>query len=262
MNKTAVVTGGSSGIGRATAALLAKEGWRVFEFSRRDVPQSGVTHIYADITKPETVCEAVGRVVSESGGIDLLINNAGSGISGAVEFTEGIEVEFSVKTLFVGMDTVTRCCLPHIRKARGRIVCISSAAAVLPVPFQTYYSAMKAAVNAYTMSLANEVRRFGVSVCAVMPGDTSTGFTASRSKETKGNDIYGGAVSRSVGKMEKDETHGVSPEKVARVVVRCATKRHVKPLYAVGFQYKLFCVLAKLLPCGMTNRLIGSLYSK
>ena len=209
MNKTAVVTGGSSGIGRATAALLAKEGWRVFEFSRRDVPQSGVTHIYADITKPETVSEAVGRVVSESGGIDLLINNAGSGISGAVEFTEGIEVEFSVKTLFVGMDTVTRCCLPHIRKARGRIVCISSAAAVLPVPFQTYYSAMKAAVNAYTMSLANEVRRFGVSVCAVMPGDTSTGFTASRSKETKGDDIYGGAVSRSVRKMEKDETHGV-----------------------------------------------------
>ena len=138
MNKTAVVTGGSSGIGRATAALLAKEGWRVFEFSRRDVPQSGVTHIYADITKPETVSEAVGRVVSESGGIDLLINNAGSGISGAVEFTEGIEVEFSVKTLFVGMDAVTRCCLPHIRKARGRIVCISSAAAVLPVPFQTY----------------------------------------------------------------------------------------------------------------------------
>ena len=128
MNKTAVVTGGSSGIGRATAALLAKEGWRVFEFSRRDVPQSGVTHIYADITKPETVSEAVGRVVSESGGIDMLINNAGSGISGAIEFTEGIEVEFSVKTLFVGMDTVTRCCLPHIRKARGRIVCISSAA--------------------------------------------------------------------------------------------------------------------------------------
>ena len=170
MNKTAVVTGGSSGIGRATAALLAKEGWTVFEFSRRDVPQSGVTHIYADITKPETVSEAVGRVVSESGGIDMLINNAGSGISGAIEFTEGIEVEFSVKTLFVGMDTVTRCCLPHIRKARGRIVCISSAAAVLPVPFQTYYSAMKAAVNAYTMSLANEVRRFGVSVCAVMPG--------------------------------------------------------------------------------------------
>ena len=140
--------------------------------------------------------EAVGRVVSESGGIDLLINNAGSGISGAVEFTEGIEVEFSVKTLFVGMDTVTRCCLPHIRKARGRIVCISSAAAVLPVPFQTYYSAMKAAVNAYTMSLANEVRRFGVSVCAVMPGDTSTGFTASRSKETKGDDIYGGTAFR------------------------------------------------------------------
>ena len=262
MNKVAVVTGGSSGIGRATSAMLAENGFTVFELSRRDIPQRGVTHISADITDSKTIANAIDVVLKSAGRIDLLVNNAGAGISGAVEFTDDSSVEFLVNVLFLGMDRVTRACLPHLRATNGRIINISSAAAVLPVPFQTYYSAMKAAVNSYTMALANEVRRFGITVCAVMPGDTNTGFTTARSKLAGGDDIYGGAINRSVGKMEKDEAHGASADTVAKVIVKTAAKKHPKPITAVGIDYKLLCLLAKLLPYGLVNRIIGSIYSK
>lgn len=262
MNKVAVVTGGSSGIGKATATALAANGFTVFEFSRRDIPQEGVNHVFADITNSETVKNAVNSVIEAAGRIDLLINNAGAGISGAVEFTDDSSVEFLVNVLFCGTDKVTRACLPHLRASGGRIVNVSSAAAMLPVPFQTYYSAMKSAINAYTLALANEVKRFGVTVCAVMPGDTNTGFTSARSKVTAGDDIYGGAVSRSVGKMEKDETHGVPAEKVARAIYRASTRKHPRPLTAVGADYKLLCGLSKMLPYSLVNKIIAMLYAK
>ncbi len=262
MAKTAIVTGGSSGIGREIAALLSKCGYDVFEFSRRNIPLDNVVHIYADITDSKTVKDAVTQVIQKSGRIDLLINNAGSGISGAVEFTDDESVLYTVNTLFLGTDRVTRACLPYIRESKGRIVNISSAAAVLPIPFQTYYSAMKAGINAYTMALANEVSRFGVTVCALMPGDTGTGFTKARKCIEEGDVIYGGAIRRSVGRMEKDEQNGASSLFVAKKAVKIATKKHVKPLYSVKAEYKLFCVLSKIVPSRVLNFIIGRLYAK
>ncbi len=88
---------------------------------------------------------------------------------------------------------------------------LSSVAAVAPIPFQTYYSASKAAVNAYTMALANEVRPFGITVCAVQPGDIATGFTSAREKSQAGDQAYNGRIGRSVARMEHDETAGMSP---------------------------------------------------
>ncbi len=262
MNKVAIITGGSSGIGRAAASLLSEQGVTVYEFSRRDIPQDNVTHVFCDITDSKAVSEAVNKVIKDAVRIDILINNAGSGISGAVEFTDGKDVEFQVNALFMGMDRVTRACIPYLRESRGRIVNVSSAAAMLPVPFQAYYSAMKAAVNSYTLALANEVRRFGITACAVMPGDAKTGFTAARNNICAGDDIYGGAVSRSVSRMARDEENGIPAEKVATVIAKAATKKSVRPLYTVGFEYKIFCALSKILPSGVVNRLIGMLYAK
>ena len=143
----------------------------------------------------------------------------------------------------------------------GRIVNLSSVAAPVPIPFQTYYSASKAAINSYTMALANELRPFGITVCAVMPGDIHTGFTAARRKVAEGDEIYAGRISRSVKRMEHDEQTGMDPAKAGAFVGRVALKTGHKPLYTIGFAYKAAVFLTKILPAGALNWLIGKIYA-
>ena len=137
-----------------------------------------------------------------------------------------------------------------------------SVAGAIAIPFQTYYSASKAAINSYTMALANEVKPFGVQVCAVMPGDIRTGFTAAREKSQAGDDVYHGRIARSVAGMEHDEQTGMSPETAGAYIASVATRRSVKPLRSIGLKYKFFCVLAKLLPVRTLNWLVGLIYAK
>ena len=159
---------------------------------------------------------------------------------------------------------MNRAVVPLMRQAgRGRIVNLSSVAAPVPIPFQAYYSATKAAVNAYTMALANELRPFGVTVCAVMPGDIHTGFTAARRKVSAGDAIYQGRISRSVKRMEHDEETGMDPAKAGAYIASVAMREgHHHPLYAIRFDYKFFTFLAKVLPARFLNWLIYCLYGK
>ena len=148
------------------------------------------------------------------------------------------------------------------RQCHGRIVNLSSVAGAISIPFQTYYSASKAAINSYTMALANEVKPFGIQVCCVQPGDIRTGFTAAREKNPEGDDIYGGRIARSVAGMERDEQNGMAPEKAGAFIAHVADKKSVRPVNTIGPQYKFFCVLAKLLPAKTLNWLVGLIYAK
>ena len=262
--KVAIVTGGTSGIGRATALALQADGYTVYELSRRAEGMPDIRHIVADITKEETLQAAVEQVLAVEGRLDLVVNNAGFGISGAIEFTDTQEAQRLFDTLFFGMVRMNRCVIPLMRQqGRGRIVNISSVAAPVPIPFQAYYSAGKAAINAYTMALANELRPFGVTVCAVMPGDIKTGFTAARHKIIDGDDIYQGRIGRSVQRMEHDEQTGMDPAKVGRYIAAVASREGSHhPLYATRIDYKFFVFLTKVLPARFLNWLIYQLYGK
>lgn len=263
MNKIVMITGGSSGIGLCTAAALRDRGCKVYELSRRDSEVTGITHIKCDVTDEAQIAAAVGQVMAESGRIDILINNAGFGISGAVEFTDTAEAQRLFDVNFFGMVRMNHAVLPLMRQqGGGRIVNLSSVAAPVPIPFQTYYSAGKAAVNSYTMALSNEVKPFGITVCAVMPGDIKTGFTAARQKSIAGDDIYGGRITRSVAGMEKDEQTGMDPAKAGAFIASVALKNSRKPLYTIGFGYKCAVFLTKILPARWLNALIGQLYAK
>ena len=161
------------------------------------------------------------------------------------------------------MVRMNRAVLPLMRRqGGGRIVNLSSVAAPVPIPFQTYYSAGKAAVNSYTMALSNEVKPFGITVCAVMPGDIKTGFTSARQKNIAGDDIYGGRITRSVAGMEKDEQTGMDPAKAGAFIASVALRNSRKPLYTIGFGYKCAVFLTKILPARWLNALIGQLYAK
>ena len=258
----ALVTGGSSGIGLAAARALRDRGLTVFIVSRRPFTEKGLHHLCADVADERQCAEAVEAVLRKAGRLDLLVNCAGFGISGAVEFTELAEAKKQMEVNFFGCVNMTRAALPHMRqRGSGRIVNISSVAAPAAIPFQAYYSASKAAINAWTAALANELRPYGVSVTAVQPGDIKTGFTAAREKSVAGDEAYGGRISKSVAKMERDEQNGMDPAKAGAYIAKIAMKQHPKPVYTIGLGYKAICVLLKLLPSRLANWAIGKLYA-
>lgn len=263
MRKIVFLTGGSSGIGLQTALALKNAGCTVYEMSRKDADHPGIFHLSGDVTKPETIRAAVDAVLEKEGRIDILVNNAGFGISGAIEFTTPEEARKQMDVNFFGMVNVCAAVLPHMRAAgAGRIVNLSSVAAPIAIPFQAFYSASKAAINAYSQALANEVRPYGVTVCAVMPGDIRTGFTAAREKQARGDEAYGGRIARSVAKMEHDEQTGMDPAKAGAYIAGLALRRSVKPLYAIRADYKFFVMLSRLLPVRTLSWLVYQLYAK
>ena len=263
MNKVAVVTGASSGIGRYTAMALRDMGCKVYDLSRRNIPIDNVKHIGTDITVESAVKSAVKEIIDAEGRVDILINCAGFGISGAVEFTTTEEAKKQFEVNFFGAVTVTRAILPYMRgQGSGRIVNISSVAAVAHIPFQTYYSASKAAIESYTSGLDNEVKPFGIRVTAVEPGDICTEFTSARQKSFDGDDVYGGRISRSVAGMEKDEEKGMSPEFAGKYIAKVALRKKVKPVCAIGTTYKVLSVLCKTFPCSFRNWVVGMMYAK
>ena len=262
INRIAIITGGTSGIGLATANRLRQAGCTVYEFSRRASDAPG--HVCVDVTDEAAVRKQVDAIAVKEGRIDLLINNAGFGISGAMEFTDSADSHRLMEVNLFGMDNMIRAVLPHMRGAgSGRIVCISSVAAVFPIPFQAWYSVSKSAVRSMTAALHNEVAPYGIDVCDVMPGDIKTGFTAARRKSAAGNSEYGGRISRSVARMEKDETNGMAPEAAAEAIVRVALKKgRVKPHYTIGFSYGILVLLDRLLPSAAVRKLLYMLYAR
>lgn len=263
IKKVALVTGGSSGIGRATAVSLLDKGCTVYELSRRDNPPEGVHHITADITDEAQVSSAVDEVISREGRIDILVNNAGFGISGAAEMTDTKASHAQLELNLYGADNVTRAVLPHMReKKSGRIIFVSSIAGILPIPFQLWYSVSKAAIASYALALQNEIRPFGITVCAILPGDIATGFTDAREKSSDGDSVYGGRIERSVKTMEKDERGGMSPDKAGGYIAKLAMKKRTSPLKAIGLSYKAVAVLSKLLPRRFSNYIVSLLYAK
>ncbi len=260
--KIAIVTGASGGIGQATAQLLCQNGWRVYDFSRSGGEDSGqLCHIPCDVTQEAQVQQAFQTVFEREGRLDLLVNNAGFGISGAAEDTPLDKAKKQFDVNFFGCFVCCKAAIPYLRQTGGgRIINISSMAAVLSIPFQSFYSASKSAVNALTLALQNEVRPFGITVCALMPGDVKTGFTAAREKSSA-SDSYKAVAQKSVSTMERDEQNGMAPQTLAKAVLRLAKQKHPKPLSTCGAQYRLFAVLQKVLPARLVNALVGKIYT-
>ena len=273
--RTLIITGGSSGIGKSTASLFAERGWRVFELSRHGGEEAKVesrktatlkdagevVHIYCDVCSEASCKKAIEEVLKQTDHIDVVISNAGYGISGPIEYTKIADAEHQMDVNFMGAVRFTQAVLPQLRRqGYGRIIYTSSVAAQLPVPYQAFYSASKAAINAMALALANEVRNFGISVSVMMPGDVSTGFTDARNKSTAGEEIYRSAH-KAITNMERDERAGMQPEQMARLFYHIATCHSPRPQYVGGFLYRVLCFLDRILPKRLVNWIEHKLYS-
>ena len=256
--KIIVITGASSGIGRATARYFTEKGCKVYGLSRRTVEDS-FESISCDVTDRSAVAAVLKSIFEKEGRIDCFFNNAGMGISGAAEYVSAEENEKLFRLNLFAVVECAKLALPYLKMSGGTLINTSSIAAVVPIPYQAAYSASKAAINSFSMALRLELKGTGVKVVAVMPGDTKTGFTDARLKTEKSVG-YGDKIDKSVARMEKDERNGKDPSSVAKVVYRVFCRKNPPALISVGFQYKLVSFLAKILPNRLMLKIVGKLY--
>ena len=266
--QTVLLTGGSSGIGAETARMLADAGYKVYAGSRRGTVtaecEGRVTPVVLDVNSQESVRDAVSGIIAKEGHIDAVVCNAGNGIAGAVEQTSVDEAKYQFETCFFGAHRVIKEVLPYMRERNfGRIVTVSSVAAVVPIPYQTFYSSAKAAVLIYTKALSLEVKGFGIQCCSILPGDTKTGFTAARKVTAESQDrssVYYDTLKKSVGRMEHDEQNGMNPDKIAKAVLRQLQRRRMAPTSTPRIDYKAIGLLVRLLPTRLMLWIVGKIY--
>jgi NAD(P)-dependent dehydrogenase (short-subunit alcohol dehydrogenase family) len=237
-NKTALVSGASSGIGREIAQLLARRGARVFGTARNPIsasPVPGVEMIGMDVTDDDSVAGAVRSIVQQAGPIHFVVNNAGYGLTGAVEETSLAEARQQFETNFFGILRVTSAVLPGMRQAGfGRFANISSVVGLFPSPFMAMYAASKHAVEGYTESLDHEVRRFGVRALLVEPAFTKSNIGHSgKDAEVRLNEY---ATHRHLISQvaKKGIANGDDPRLVAEAVFTALTARSPRLRYPVG----------------------------
>lgn len=259
--RVVLITGASSGIGLAAAREFVKNGDTVYSLSRTAPPDgAAVGFIKTDVTSEAEVQAAVDAVLAGQHRIDVLVLNAGFGISGAVEFTAEEDAKRQLDVCFFGAFRAVKAALPALRASKGAMLFVGSVAGGIPIPFQTFYSAAKAAVNALVLGLRGELRGTGVRVAALLPGDVKTGFTAVREKCEAGAALYP-AMGRSIASMERSEQSGMDPARIGKKLVKLSKQRRPKPFCTVGFVYKAFLVLAKVLPARLVSCIVGLIYA-
>jgi NAD(P)-dependent dehydrogenase (short-subunit alcohol dehydrogenase family) len=265
-SKVALVTGASSGFGRAIATELGSRGYRVYGASRgTPAPQSpgGFRMVTLDVDSDESVAEGVARVVSDAGPIDVLVNNAGMGYAGAVEDTSVEEAKQQFETNFFGMHRMCRAVLPQMReRGVGWIVNMSSLGGRISIPFQPMYCASKFAVEAYTEALRMEVRPYGIRVAMIEPGDFSTGFTANR-RMTAGSvrSAYAARCEAAVRRMAQDEGKVTDITPVVRAVVAAIESDAPRLRYPVASALqRILTGLVPFLPRSVVEYLVMDTY--
>lgn len=260
MARIIVITGASAGIGKATAELFKEKGDKVYCLQRRMV--DGFESMSVDVTDRNAVFSAMEGIYKKEGRIDVLVNNAGFGISGAIEDTTEESAKRLFDVNFFGTVNASQAVLKYMREnGGGTIINISSVAAPLSIPFQAFYSASKAAVSSYTEALRLEVKPQNIKVTSVLPGDVKTDFTAKREKNVVDSAVYGERIQKSVAVMEHDEQNGYPPIVIAKAAYSLSKKKNPPVQKVGGKKYAMFVILAKFLPKNLVNAVVGKLYA-
>jgi len=254
----AIVTGVSSGIGRATAELLAQRGFRVFGTVRRTSAITAVPGIdlaQLDVRDDHAAAELVEHVLARAGRIDVLVNNAGYAVAGSAEETSIEQARALFETNFFGILRMMRTVLPPMRaRGTGRIVNISSVLGLVPAPYLSVYAASKHALEGHSESLDHEVRPFGIRVSLVEPGFTSTKLGANLEPADTPLDAYAPRRARVLAVVGRAIAGGTHPERVADAVLRAATSSSPHLRYVVGREARLLSYLRRLLPPATFDR--------
>lgn len=251
----ALVTGATSGIGKAIAARLAADGFVVYGTGRNPDGQSQsfpekVTYLQVDVRNETSVKAAVDAIIGKEGRLDVLVACAGMGIAGSVEDTTIAEAAMQMDVNFLGTVRTVKACLAPMRLQKaGKIIIIGSLAGRIGMPFQAFYSSSKFALEGFVESIRHEMRKFNVWICIVEPGDFRTGFTGARKKVASRSGAYDEVFAKVIGIQEHDEQHGASPEAAADKISRLVRRNSLPLRVVVGpaFQ-KVAAFMKRIIP--------------
>ncbi len=262
MNETnrgvALVTGASSGIGLETAKALNKAGYRVFGTSRKVVSNpEGITMLICDVTDEGSVRALIDEIVRQAGRLDLVVNNAGIGLTGGAEESSIVQIQRLFDVNVFGVARVINAVLPIMRKqGSGRIVNMSSMLGIIPSPFNAFYCSTKHAIEGYTESLDHEIRNYGIRAVLVEPGVTRTSFEENLVRVDQPLPIYDAERTRSEALMRNWVLTGDAPQVVAKMVVTAATANQPKLRYSAGKQSGQVRSLRRYLPERLVDRIL------
>ena len=264
MGKIIFITGVSSGFGKAIAQELLIYGHVVYGSHRREgLFPEGVRLLKLDVTNDHELAQAVEEIVIREGRIDVLINNAGFGLAGAIEDFSEEEAHLELETNLLGAFRCNKYILPHMRRqGSGTIITIGSVAGLMGIPFQGFYSASKFGLEGLMQALRYEVKPYGIKVVMVNPGDFNTGFTKNRRiVATALESNYRNAFLKTLAVIEKDEGKGLNAVILARKVAHIVSKKNPRHRYIVAsFDQKLAVLLKMILPSGLFFRIISGHY--
>lgn len=265
MSKVVLITGGSSGIGKSIGEFLTSQGYEVFGTSRNPerYTASKFKLVKLDVADTVSIGEAIKTVIETSGKLDVLINNAGAGITGPIEETPDEEIKRNFETNLFGPINVIKAVLPQMRQQNsGLIINITSIAGYMGLPYRGIYSASKGALELITEAFRMEIKQFNINMTNVAPGDFATNIAAGRYtapvvKDSPYENVYENTLSL----MNEHVDNGMNPEIMAKVIYKIINTSSPKIHYKVGaFMQKFSIVLKRVLPGKMYEKLLLSHY--
>ncbi|WP_028887400.1 SDR family oxidoreductase [Tenacibaculum ovolyticum] len=264
MSKVILITGASSGIGKAIATYLQAKNYTVYGTSRNpDKLNLPFAMVALDVTDSKTIELAVKEVIGQEGRIDVLINNAGKGITGSIEDTPTDEMRDNFNTNFFGVIDVAKAVLPQMRKQKsGIIINVTSIAGYMGLPFRGIYSASKGALELVTEALSMEVKSFGVKVINVAPGDFETNIASGRYHTPVFEEsAYKEKYTENLALMDSHVSSGMNPVVMAKEIHKIIEKKNPKIHYKIGgFMEKFSVVLKRILPDKIYEKLLMNHY--
>lgn len=264
MPQIILVTGASSGLGKALAEYLHDKGYRVYGTSRRPQPAAPFPMLVLDVTDAASVEAAVAELLSREGRIDALINNAGIGLAGPLEHLQMNNVKAVFDTNVFGAIRLCQAVLPAMRKqGRGRILNIGSIGGEFGLPFRGVYSGTKAALAIISDALRFETGRFGIQTTTVLAGDMATAINDHRLKDYRpGDEAYAETFEKVYAAMDHHVDGGLPAEEAARRIEKLLHVKKLRSRYAIGPRGQEFSVLLKkVLPASWMERILGQ-YAK
>ncbi len=265
MSKVILITGGSTGIGKAIGELLSTKGFIVYGTSRNPerYSDSRFPLIALDVKNVDSINAAVAQVLEKEDRLDVLINNAGAGITGPLEEIPDAEIRANFETNFFGPINVIKAVLPQMRRQKsGLVINITSIAGYMGLPYRGMYSASKGALELITESFRMELKAFNINMTNVAPGDFATNIAAGRyHAPLKEGSPYYNTYGKSLELMNDHVDSGSDPDMMAQVVLKIVLSKNPKIHYKVGaFMQKFSIVLKRILPDKVYEKLLMNHY--